>query len=156
MSAALDDRELYEEYAVELVRFATGLVGPHDAPDIVADAFLAICASPVWLVARDRRALWYRAVVYRAKSETRSTTRRLQREVMAASHAHRFVPGPATPDLSIDAALKQLSPQQRAVVVLTYWADLPAAEVAAILGVSEGSVKKQLARGRERLRKELE
>ena len=53
-------------------------------------------------------------------------------------------------------ALAGLSPQQRAVVYLTYWDDLTPAQVAALLGVSEGSVRKQLARAREQLRRVLD
>ncbi len=45
--------------------------------------------------------------------------------------------------------LAELSEQQRIVVFLAYWMDLTAAEM---LEVSEGAVRKQLARGRDRLR----
>ncbi len=49
-----------------------------------------------------------------------------------------------------------LSPQQRAVVFLTYWEDLEARSVADLLGVSEGTVRKQLGRARIRLREVLQ
>ncbi|HLJ99874.1 MAG TPA: sigma factor-like helix-turn-helix DNA-binding protein [Streptosporangiaceae bacterium] len=41
------------------------------------------------------------------------------------------------------AALAQLPPRQRAVIVLRYWEDLPEADVAALLGCS---VRSALAR----------
>lgn len=44
----LSDAEAYEKYANELVRFATGLVGPDDAPDVVADAFVKVLGSRSW------------------------------------------------------------------------------------------------------------
>jgi DNA-directed RNA polymerase specialized sigma24 family protein len=36
----LTDKEVYRKYADDLVRFATGLVGPTDAPDVVSEATL--------------------------------------------------------------------------------------------------------------------
>jgi RNA polymerase sigma-70 factor (sigma-E family) len=49
-------------------------------------------------------------------------------------------------------ALAALPRQQRAVVVLRYWEDLPETEVAALLGCSVGTVKSTASRGVARLR----
>jgi RNA polymerase sigma-70 factor (sigma-E family) len=49
-------------------------------------------------------------------------------------------------------ALATLPPQQRAVIVLRYWEDLPEAEVAGLLGCSVGTVKSTASRGLARLR----
>jgi RNA polymerase sigma-70 factor, ECF subfamily len=66
-----------------------------------------------------------------------------------------FVPS-ARPDsidtrLDVDAALRLLPAQQRAALVLVDMLGYPVAEVAAILGLSEGTVKSRCARGRARL-----
>jgi len=59
-------------------------------------------------------------------------------------------------DVDVLAAVDRLSVQQRAAVVLTYWEDLSAADVAKRLRISEGSVKRHLARARSRLRETLD
>jgi RNA polymerase sigma-70 factor (sigma-E family) len=48
-------------------------------------------------------------------------------------------------------ALRSLSPRQRACVVLRYYQDLPLAEVAAVLGVGEGTVKRYLSEAMSRV-----
>ena len=52
-------------------------------------------------------------------------------------------------------ALRQLSPAQRAAVVLHYEADLPVQEIARRMGTTVGAVKVHLFRGRHRLRELL-
>ncbi|WP_342772490.1 SigE family RNA polymerase sigma factor [Nocardioides marmoriginsengisoli] len=61
------------------------------------------------------------------------------------------------PDLQrlVLAALAELGPRQRAVVVLRHWHDLDTAETARILGCSVGTVKSQNARALARLRQVL-
>jgi RNA polymerase sigma-70 factor (ECF subfamily) len=53
--------------------------------------------------------------------------------------------------LDVDAAMRMLPPPQRAALVLVDMLGYPVADVAAILGVSEGTVKSRCARGRARL-----
>jgi DNA-directed RNA polymerase specialized sigma24 family protein len=42
------------------------------------------------------------------------------------------------------------------VIFLTYWEDQSPAQIAALLAVSEGAVRKQLARARDHLRRILD
>lgn len=64
-------------------------------------------------------------------------------------------PAPAAGLASLVPALRQLSPAQRAAVVLHYEADLPVREVARQMGTSVAVVKVHLFRGRRRLRELL-
>ncbi len=67
-----------------------------------------------------------------------------ERSVEAAAGLEALVP-----------ALRELSPAQRAAVVLHYEADLPVREVAEHMGTSVAAVKVHLFRGRHRLRELL-
>ena len=147
-----DNEDIYRKHSAELVRFATGLVGPFDAPDVVTDACLRAFRSRHWVAVTNRRAYLYRSVLNQARSHHRTTVRRRIREHAAA------LPDAVTPvpiDIDVLRAVDKLSMQQRASVFLTYWEDLRPAEVAARLEISEGSVKRHLARARARLKELL-
>ena len=149
----MTDEEIYRKYADDLVRFATGLVGPFDAQDVVTDACLRSFRAREWPGVRNHRAYLYRSVLNHARSHHRSTLRRRLREMKTASSAVHW---PYEVDVDVLAAVDRLSVQQRAAVVLTYWEDLGVAEVARRLEISEGSVKRHLARARSRLREYLD
>ena len=153
MTAVADPTEVYQRHADELVRYATALVGPDDAPDVMIDAVMQAFRSPGWPQVTNQRAYLYRAVLNRAHSVRRSDARRHLREVRSAPGV---VADPAGVSVDAQRALSGLSAQQRAVVYLTYWDDLTPAQVAGLLGVTEGSVRKQLARAREQLRRTLQ
>jgi RNA polymerase sigma factor (sigma-70 family) len=53
------------------------------------------------------------------------------------------------------AAVFRLSIRQRAVVFLTYWEDLDPKAIADLLSISNGSVRRHLARGKTRLKETL-
>ncbi len=110
-------------------------------------------SSPAWATVRDHGAYLSRAVVNEVRSAHRRDLRREVRERRAAGAG--VVDAAPDPVPELLAALAVLTVQQRATVFLTYWADLTPTAVADHLGISEGSVRKQLARARAHLRKEL-
>jgi RNA polymerase sigma factor (sigma-70 family) len=54
-------------------------------------------------------------------------------------------------DFDVLIALRRLSERQRAVIHLTYWADLPVADIASLLGLPTRTVERELSRARTRL-----
>lgn len=147
------DAEVYEKHAEELTRFATALVGPTDAPDIVSTAVVNALSSRSWPTVDNRRAYLYRCVLNAVRSGHRSTVRRERREVRVLE---RGVLEPPELRPEVLEAVRSLSERQRAVVYLTYWDDLDPASIASLLDISEGSVKRHLARARDHLRRKLD
>lgn len=146
----MDNETVYRSYSQELTRYATGLVGPFDASDVVTDACLRAFESRNWPEVIDRRAYLYRTVLSVANDHHRRTMSRRLREMRAASREE--TPDPAlSVDVEVLDAVARLSVQQRAAVFLTYWEDLAPEAVARHMGVSTGTVKRHLARARKRL-----
>lgn len=147
-----DVAECYEKHADGLLRFAATIVGSSDAEDVLAAAVLAVLCSSTSSV-DDLRAYLYTAVLNAGRSHWRSLDRRGRRERLTAQPDFAAV---IEPNLDVRVALATLSAQQRAVVHLTYWEDLTPPKVAARLGVGEGTVRRQLARARQRLAEVLQ
>jgi RNA polymerase sigma factor (sigma-70 family) len=149
-TGVMDNEAVYRSYSDELTRYATGLVGPFDAPDVVTDACLKAFESRSWPDVVDRRAYLYRTVLTVANDHHRRTLSRRLREMKVASREE--MPDPTgSIDIEVLDAVARLSVQQRAAVFLTYWEDLSPEAVAARMGVSTGTVKRHLARARRRL-----
>lgn len=144
----LSDAELYTKHADDLVRLATGLVGPDDAADVVSSAVARLLGSPAWSGARDQRAYLYRSVVNEARMHHRTGRRRRARELRVAREERAEDPR----DVETLAYLSVLSVRQRAVIVLTYWHDLDQEGIAATLGISRSTVARHLDRAHTRLR----
>jgi RNA polymerase sigma-70 factor (ECF subfamily) len=145
------DAETYRKYADELVRFASGLVGPSGAEDVVANAVLRAAASRQWTRVDNQRAYLYRAVLNEASSQHRATTRRLNREMRAYQRDVSSGTEGSSVDFDVLVALRRLSERQRAVIHLTYWADLPATDIALLLDLPTRTVERELSRARTRL-----
>jgi RNA polymerase sigma factor (sigma-70 family) len=143
----------YRRHSDELIRYATVLVGPDDASDVVIDAMVRVFASDVSAVS-NLRAFLFRAVHHRAIDHQRAGSRRRRREASFQAQQADVTVDPIAADAR--TALRVLSLQQRTVVFLTYWADQAPADIAEVLDVSEGTVRKQLARARARLREVLD
>jgi RNA polymerase sigma-70 factor (ECF subfamily) len=145
----LTDEQVYQKHVDELIRFAMGLVGRTDAPDVVSEAVLRAWSTSGWGEVANKRAYLYRAVLNQAKNAHRDRQRRWARELKAAESGRTELPD-CRPEVL--EAVRRLSLRQRAVVYLAYWDDLPAGEIADCLGISSGSVHRHLARARAKLR----
>jgi RNA polymerase sigma-70 factor (ECF subfamily) len=146
------DADLYERLGLELIRFATTLVGPSDAEDLLGSAVLKAIGSPRWPAVDNKRAYLYRVLINEARSTHRSRTRRRERELRTyrVDDFEHEVVDPALMD-----ALRSLTVRQRAVIYLTYWDDLALADIATTLDTSLRTVERDLNSARTRLEETL-
>jgi len=130
LGVALGDRALAEEAAAEAF----------------ARAFsrwehVRIMASPVGWV--------YQVALNEARRGFRR--RRLEERATRRRGADPDIPGPGEPADALRAALRALLARARTAVALRYFADLPEAEVAALMGVARGTVAATLHSARRQL-----
>ncbi len=150
----LTKAEIYEKYADQLIRFATGLVGPSDGRDVVSAAVVNAMWSSSWDSVVYERAYLYKAVLNEARRHHRNNGRRhiAERQTYVGTETDRL------PEIRPDVleAVARLTMSQRAVVFLAYWEDMRPAEIGRFLGLSDGTVHRQLARAEARLRRILD
>jgi RNA polymerase sigma-70 factor (ECF subfamily) len=151
-TVAGDVESVWRDLGPAALRLAALLVGPHDAHDVTTTAFLRVTSNPGWSRVVDQRAYLFRAVRNEAQNLYRAQGRRWRRDLAAVrptSADDRPV------DVDVYRALTNLSLRQRSVVFFAYWQEMSEAEIGEILGLSRGTVHRDLRLARERLRKEL-
>jgi RNA polymerase sigma factor (sigma-70 family) len=138
--------DVYRSDYARMVRAAHLLTGSNEsAEEIVQDAFVAL--YPRFALLDDPSGYLYRSVVNGCLTQHR-------RGRVVQRLRHLTAAGDAAPPEFDETwhALKRLPPRRRAAVVLRYYADLPLAEIAAVLGCQVGTVKSMLHRALAQLK----
>ncbi len=141
------DAEIYLKYRGDLLRYATSLVGPDRAEDVVSTVVLRA-------MSRQRLTELDRPHAYLMKgvlNESRSVWRRQTTGPLAEADI-RHLPEEVVETLDV---LWRLPVRQRAATYLYYWEDRPVAEIADLMGVGIGTVKRYLHNARQRLKRNL-
>lgn len=145
--------ELWREHGLDLLRFAALLVGPHDADDIAVEAFVGAAVNSTDPSVHNARRYLLGAVAKHAVSFRRSRERRWRRDLAAVVASSR----PEAEDFAeVRHAVARLTVAQRSVVYFAFWEDLPERAIAELLGVSPGTVHRNLHRAKLLLRKALQ
>jgi RNA polymerase sigma-70 factor (sigma-E family) len=143
---------LYQMHAVGLIRLAVVMLGDRaTAEDVVQEAFWGLYRR-YHALADPARALQYvrSSVLNRCRNELRARRRdagQLARVVSAATTAS------AEQDVLVGeehrrvlTALRSLPDRQREALVLRFFLDMPLAEIATAMGISQGTVKSTTSR----------
>lgn len=154
MSEAPSFEEFVGARADALMRYAYVLTGdPHEAADLLQESLLRV------------RGAW-RGIVNKREPEgyVRTTMSRLHISRWRARRHERLMAEPpergyhdealerVEGDEGLWEVLGGLPRRQRAVMVLRYYESLSDAEIAAVLGISRGTVRSQAARALDKLR----
>ncbi|GAA4816709.1 SigE family RNA polymerase sigma factor [Nocardioides caeni] len=159
MSRASRDAEFTEfvvAHQARLRRVAYAVCGDwHRADDVLQTALAKLYVAWPRMRRSGRELAYVRRIIVNADLDDR---RRPWRREQAVLDGHDpaarsgLDPGERTDLL---AAVQQLPPMQRRVVVLRHWLGLPVAETAVELGISEGTVKSYSSRALATLRGDL-
>jgi RNA polymerase sigma-70 factor (ECF subfamily) len=132
----------------------------HAADDAVQEALLSAWLDLPRLREPDRFDAWMRRLLVRACADQARRNRALRvREIALLP-----VDGASTPDAAqvtglrdeLERGLRELTVEQRTVLVLTYYLDLSLADAAQALDIPIGTVKSRLDRARSALRAVLD
>ena len=142
---SVENAAIWQEHCRELIRYATVLVGPDHAEDVVSSVVERVLRRPGGLVGlNDPRPYLFKAVLNQSRNHHR-----------AVAHAAPWADGVVLPSEvrpEVVTAVAGLPERQRAAAYLTYWRDLPVREVADLMGCRPGTVKRYLHLARQRLR----
>jgi RNA polymerase sigma factor (sigma-70 family) len=145
-------REYRSVVALAFVLSGNGAI----AEDLAQDAFLA--AHRAWdrVSSLDRPGAWVRrAVANRSVSIYRRQIAEARVLVQLASRERLRVAELPAAEAEFWDAVRALPRRQRQAIALFYLEDLPVADIADVLGMAQGTVKKHLSDGRGRLAKSL-
>lgn len=148
----------FEEFVrarwTSLVRYGYVLTGsPHDAADLAQEALARLGSAWPRVVRRDNPDAYVRTTMARLHI---SWWRRLRRERLMPDVPDRPAGDPAIERVDATAelwpVLASLPGRQRTVLVLRYYEHRTDDEIAALLGISRGTVRSQASRALEKLR----
>jgi RNA polymerase sigma-70 factor (sigma-E family) len=140
--------------ATGLLRYGYALTGSqHDAADLVQEALARLGTAWSRVHRKNDPEGYVRVTMARLHV---SWWRRRRRERLVDSVPERAYTDPALAGVDgqngLWQALATLPPRQRAVLVLRYYEHCPDEEIAAVLGISRGTVRSTALRGLEKLR----
>jgi RNA polymerase sigma factor (sigma-70 family) len=154
--------QLYRHYQPRLSRFLINIVNrPQVVEEVLDDTMMAVWNTAANFRGASKVSTWIFAIAYR----TALKALRSQDEPVESGSDDELLSEEAGPEQQLMAgqarstvlrALDALSAEQRSVLVLTYFHDLPYAEIARIVDCPVDTVKTRVFHGRRRLRAMLQ
>ena len=135
-----------------LYRAALACLGdPEEARDAVQDAFLRLLEKAPALESPEHERAWLlKVTINRCRDRLRYRRRHPTLPLTA------YYPAAAPEESAVAQAVSALPPRDRLAVHLFYYHNCSVAEIAALTGAREGTVRSRLSRARHKLRHLLE
>lgn len=144
--------EFVAERGDALLRYGYVLTGnPHDAADLVQEALLRLRGAWARVRLKDSPESYARTTMARLHIAVWRLRRREQLAWAPPDSEHHDAL-PTGDEQALWAQLAGLPRKQRAVLVLRYYEQLTDEEIAAVLGISRGTVRSQASRALDKLR----
>ncbi len=149
--------DLFRTRYLEMVRLA-GLLGADDPEDIAQEAFTRMMNRRPRLRDTQAALAYLRAIVCNLTRNRHRHLRvaRMRAPVAADRDFCEQADSGREEHEDVIAALAALPSRRREAIVLRYWLDLPEREIAAAMGISQGTVKSHVSRGLATLARVLE
>lgn len=150
-----DPGALVQRYAPSIYRLAYARTGCQaDAEDVMQEVFLRLIKARPFFSGEEQARAW----LFRVAANCASDLIRLpwRRRELPLDGLEERLPASDTPESgSVTEAVLSLPARYRIPIHLYYYEDFSVAEIARIIGRSEGTVKSRLFRARNLLRKRL-
>jgi RNA polymerase sigma-70 factor (ECF subfamily) len=146
--------QLYSKYYDKVFAIARGILLDQDeAADAVQEVFTLVFRHLGRFDRRSRFSTWlFRVAVNRSIQEARKNKHKKRNVDLTEAAGKVAAEEPEVIDHKIQSALAELSPNDRALLVLFYWEELSLNDIAASLGCGVNAAKTRLYRARERFR----
>ena len=158
MTDAPPFEQVVAEHGPTVLRVCRAILGPTDADDAWTDTFIsALRAYPDLPPGSNVRGWLVTIAHHRAIDHVRAAQRRptpTDQLPEGATAGHDLAGDDDHAELRV--ALETLGPKQRAAVIYRHLADLPYAEVARLMGISESAARRNAADGVGNLRTRME
>ena len=156
-SPRMDERQfeaLYEKYANDVLRVSYFYLGDRQkAEDVTQDVFVRLLTHTPELIPGREKAWLLKVALNRCRDLWRAAW---VKRVVLGSPAMELTPAPGNLDDRLEKqelmqAIHRLPTDFLEVILLHYYQGYGIAEIAAMLGVPEGTISSRLSRGRKKL-----
>jgi RNA polymerase sigma-70 factor (ECF subfamily) len=160
-------RRLFQRYYTRIYSFVLRRLGEStSAEDTTVETFAELWRTAKRFRGESRPSTWIYGIAHFKALATRRASLRKKRSKVISVDFETLSRAPAETDLHqeteareevrrVRQAIQSLPQRYRQVIELAFFENLPYEEIARRLGMAEGTVKTQVSRARERLRRQL-